>query len=985
MSSSVPACRNIYSVPPNKPFVDVLAEHLLSEYWQTPDALARLLVLVPTRRSVTSLRDTLLRRSGGKPLLLPRIQPIGEIDLELAMPDVLWAEEASARPDIPPAISSRQRVFELARLIEAFQRETGNGVAADQSVLMAQALGDLIDDLAREQVPYARLENLVEGELAEHWQKTLKFLRIITDIWPIRLKELRRVDAVDRRSRILRVLADHWAESPPDFPVIAAGTTGSIPATAYLLEVISRLPQGRVILPGLDKESDDVLWQAMRRAVSHPQWGMQQLLKNIGCAREDVGVLDAPSVEGAAKARMDFLSAVMMPAELSHRWREMHLPEGALDGISMVECEDEEEESLAIALMLRDALETPDQQVMLVTHDRALARRVAVLLRRYRLEVEDGGGLPLLNTPPAVLAMLILRAAEAQAPADILALLKHPLCSLGVSPDVKFKSVCEIELAFYRGIRSGETLREQVARIPALENFSREATTCLTRLANALEPVTALFERSRVKLPEAQATLVEAMERLAEAPDAAASERLWSGQAGHLLSREMADIYDHSGFLGEVEPAAFGLLLARLLARESFQPMHQSHPRIAILSPMDARMQHADMVILAGLNEGCWPPSPQSDPWMSRAMRESVGLQPYERQIGQAAHDFISLCAAPRVILTRAGKVGGSAAMASRWWLRLATVLEAFPPQVRQEFMAQGKQWNAWAEEFRVTEHRITLARPRPVPPLEVRPRQIYVSQVEKLMRDPYAFYARYILRLKPLEPIDKEPGMSEFGDAVHKALELFTKRYPEHLPEQAESELTGILETCFADIIHRVRAPSFWRRRLQKLVRDVVEVERTRRRALRYVVSEEPMEAPLALAEGPCVVKAHIDRIDYRRDGSVDIIDYKTGAVPENKDVRAGYTPQLTLEGWLLQEAGEKVDELLYWKVPSGSKGEPLIKAGGVKSDQAALIAEARAGLERLLNHYDRAETPYACLADTSTAPTHNDYEHLERMEEWR
>ena len=985
MLSASPACRNIYSAPPNKPFVDVLAEHLLTSYGQEPDTLARVLVLVPTRRSVTSLRDTLLRRSGGKPLLLPRIQPIGEIDLELAMPEVLWAEDAAARPEIPPAISPRQRVFELARLIEAFQRETGNGVAADQSVLMAQALGDLIDDLAREQVPYARLENLVEGELAEHWQKTLKFLHIITDIWPIRLKELRRVDAVERRSRILRVLADHWAESPPDFPVIAAGTTGSIPATAYLLEVISRLAQGQVILPGLDQESDDELWIAMQRAVSHPQWGMQQLLKKMGCPREDIGVLDTERVQGTPKTRMDFLNAVMMPAELSHRWREMHLPEGVLDGISMVECEDEDEESLAIALMLRDALEIPDQQVMLVTHDRALARRVAVLLRRYRLEVEDGGGVPLLNTPPAVLAMLILRAAEAQAPADVLALLKHPLCSLGVSPEVKFKSICEIELSFYRGIRSGETLREQVARIPALEQFSREATTCLTRLANALEPVVALFERVRVPLPEAQAALVEAMERLAEAPDAPASERLWSGQAGHVLSREMADIHDHSRFLGEVEPAALAPLFARLLARESFQPLHQSHPRIAILSPMDARMQHADMVILAGLNEGCWPPSPQSDPWMSRAMRESVGLQPYERQIGQAAHDFISLCAAPRVILTRARKISGSAAMASRWWLRLATVLEAFPADVRQEFMVRGRQWNVWAQEFRATEHRSTLSRPRPLPPLEARPRQVHVSQVEKLMRDPYAFYARYILQLKPLEPIDKEPGMAEFGNAVHQALEHFTKRYPEQLPEHAESELTGLVETCFADIIHRVRAPSFWRRRLQKLVREVIEVERSRRHALRYIESEKPLEAPLTLPQGPCIIKARIDRIDYRRDGSADIIDYKTGTVPTGKMVRAGYTPQLTLEGWLLQEAGQSVGELLYWKVPSGSKGEPLEKAGGDKSDKDALIAEARAGLERLLTYYDRAETPYACLADTPTAPTYNDYDHLERMEEWR
>lgn len=684
--------------------------------------------------------------------------------------------------------------------------------------------------------------------------------------------------------------------------------------------------------------------------------------------------------------RLAFLNAVMMPAELSHRWRELAFDASVLDGLAMVECEDEQEESQAIALMLRDALESPDTQAMLVTHDRALARRVAVLLRRYGLAVEDGGGHPLINTPAAVLAMLALRAAEAEAPAEVLALLKHPLCRLGASPEVKFKSVCEIELTFFRGMRTGETLAERVARIPALEEFSPDAATLMTRLTQALQPLVDLFQQSRVALPVAHKVLVEALERLAETPEEPGAARLWNEQSGHLLSQQLADIYDHSSYLGEVEPGTLGALFARLLSRETFQPVHATHPRLTILSPADARMQHADLVILAGLNEGCWPPAPQSDPWMSRAMRESIGLQPYERQIGQAAHDFLSLaCAAPRVILTRARKVAGSPTLASRWWLRLSTVLEAMPEEARAAFAAKGTMWLEWCEEFSAAERTESHDRPRPMPPASARPRTISVSQVERLMRDPYAFYAQCILRLRPLDPIDKEPGMAEFGNAVHAALERFARRYPEQLPANAEAELMAMIDASFAELIYRVKAPSFWRRRLQRIVQEVIALERGRRQLLLYIEAERPMETSLTLPSGPFTLKARLDRIDHLRGSGADIIDFKTGSVPSGRAVRAGLSPQLTLEGLLLQEAGLAVHQLLYWKVPAGTKPNPLEQAGGSSADPAQLIAEARDGLHRLLGWFERADTPYPCLADTSAALAHNDYDHLERMEEWR
>ncbi len=772
---------------------------------------------------------------------------------------------------------------------------------------------------------------------------------------------------------------------PPDFPVVAAGTTGSIPATARLLDVIARLPQGRIILPGLDQHSDDETCDAVRRAVSHPQYGLLQLLERMGCSRQTVIPLDLPEIAAVPEPRAEFLRAMMVPAELSHRWRAMSMQPEMLDGLTLVECEDEAEESQIIALMLRQALEAPDTKAMLVTHDRALARRVALLLRRYHLEVEDGGGYPLLATPVAVFAMLLLRAAEEQAPADVLALLKHPLCRLGVSAEMKSSAICQIELTLYRGICEAQTLSAQCEVLVSKGKVSADVLDVFSRLVSAIQPLLDLFAKPRAALPAMLSALVGAMEHLAAPAESPAEHRLWSGQDGHLLSSELADIHDHSAHLGEIEPGAFAALLATLLSRQSVQPIHHGHPRLTILSPMDARMQPADLVILAGLNEGCWPPAAQSDPWMSRAMREMIGLQPYERQIGQAAHDFSALCHAPRVMLTRARKVGGRHTLASRWWLRLHTVLETFPREVRQRITLESQQWRWWAEQFRATEHRDAITRPAPVPPLEARPRTISVSQVEKLIRDPYAFYARYILRLRPLDPIDKEPSELEFGNAVHKALELFVSRYPHTLPDHAEAELSVMLDTSFAEILRKVQAPTFWRRRMKAIVEEVLAAEHERRNTVQVIECEKKVETLLELPGGPFTVKARMDRVEHHLDGMVNIVDYKTGTVPSLKTVHAGYSPQLTLEGWLLEVSGYRVGDLVYWKIPAGKNSPAFTHVGKSSAEYTQLIDDARQGLLRLLTYFDQAETAYPCLADRPDAPKHNDYVHLQRLEEWQ
>ena len=212
-------------------------------------------------------------------MLLPAMRAIGDVDEdELALGEDDAAGAAAL--DCPPAIGDLERQLLLAQLIR--QWEAGRAGARSnqgQAVRLAGELARLIDQVQTARLDFAGLETLVEGDLAEHWQQTLRFLQIVTEAWPSLLASRHGIDPAERRNRMLGALTAHWQESPPEGPVIAAGSTGSVPATADLLAVVAGLPRGVVILPGLDSGLDDDSWAALGE--THPQFGMAQLLERL--------------------------------------------------------------------------------------------------------------------------------------------------------------------------------------------------------------------------------------------------------------------------------------------------------------------------------------------------------------------------------------------------------------------------------------------------------------------------------------------------------------------------------------------------------------------------------------------------------------------------------------------------------------------------------------------------------------------------------
>src|SRR5581483_1373561 len=635
-------------------------------------------------------------------------------------------------------------------------------------------LARLIDDLAIARLEFDSVAGIVPEDHARYFQLTLDFLRIAAEQWPKYLSEQGLADVARRRDELLRAEAERLKSAVPEGPVIAAGSTGSIPATAALLKAITQIEQGFVVLPGLDQSLDEASWQAVGMETSdglgsswnHPQFGLKQLLNSLGVGRADVVPL--AEATSALKARGQLVSEALRPAVTTDRWSGFVLPEigAALADVDFIVGRNEQEEALAVAVAVRQALEKPDARVAVVTPDRTLARRIAAELRRWKIEADDSAGAPLALLPPGIFARLVAEAVLAEGdPVKLLALLKHPFAAFGMDRFDCRRAARNLEIALFRGRRLPGGL---AALIPALAASRKEredgkehvplarrrlrddewraAEWLVEKIVAVLGPMEARLRAGPVSAAEAAALLRDALSGAAAGKDGD-DELLWTSNGGAALLRILDGLSEGGRELvlaGEDVPD----FLAALLADAAVTRPAGADPRVSIFGTLEARLQSADLLVMAGLDEGVWPSAPRTDPWLSRAMRAAIGLAPPERRIGQAAHDFVENFGAPRVIVSRAEKRNGAPTVPSRWLQRLTALAgeDAMAPA-----RARGDVHVGLARELDDVPIPRPVRRPRPTPPVAARPRSLSITEIETLVRDPYAIYARRVLRLEEL------------------------------------------------------------------------------------------------------------------------------------------------------------------------------------------------------------------------------------------
>jgi ATP-dependent helicase/nuclease subunit B len=961
---------NLFALPPGVDFPAALVAGLIERMdRQPPEAMARVQLYLNTSRMLRRVRSE-FDRHGAR--LLPQLRLVSALGLA---PD----------PGVPAAVSSLRRRLELTQLVAEFvgrQPDFSPGAGAFE---LAQSLADLLAEMQIEGVAPAALERLDVAEHARHWQRSLQFVQIVARYFA----EESPPDPEARLRKTIEALAMRWAAMPPRDPVIVAGSTGSRGATSLLIQTVARLDNGAVVLPGFDFEMPEFGWNSLDSGEfpceDHPQFRFLSLTRALNVTPAHVRPWHARKPPSQARNRL--VSLALRPAPITDQWMRdgktlTDLPEAA-EGMTLIEAANPRTEAQCIALILRHAAED-GTRAALVTPDRLLARRVTAALDRWGIIPDDSAGQPLSLSPPGRFLRHVAGLIGTKITTEALfVLLKHPITATGGGtrgPHLLFTRDLELHLR-----RHGPAFPDADALLAWANRRTEPERIAWARWLGAA--ITGLEMYREAPLSACIETHISLAETLSSGPfGSVAASGLWQKEAGKEAAHVIDELRREAAHGGSFAPADYTALITRLLQAGSVRQTEASHPQIKILGTLEARAQGADLVILGGMNEGVWPDMPPPDPWLSRKMRLDSGLLLPERRIGLAAHDFQQAIAAQRVVITRALRDTDAENVPSRWLNRLKNLLNGLPdvggPEALANMRARGQSWIQTAVSLDIP--RLSLApatRPSPRPPSSVRIRELPVTAIKTLIRDPYAIYAKRILRLRPLDPLRRAPDAKMRGNVLHKIIEDFVKERPECEAQSAAQE--RLIQTAERVLDAEVPWPTerrLWLARISRLSAAFVVAEADRSLRGVPVILEE--KGSISLPNVAFTLTATPDRIDLLNDGSTHIFDYKSTTLP-SAEVMKAYDKQLLLEAVMVEQGGFSA------LGPRAVSGYSYVRLGGEGGERtmvydADLVSETWTKTKVLISKYLEEKTGFTSRRAVQLSSERGEFDHLARYGEW-
>lgn len=989
----------LYAIAAHRGFADALVAGLIPRYSEPGFGLARLTLLLPSQRAVRTVTEAFVRLSGAG-LLLPRMAVVGDLDLDETLGPLL---DPLGSVDVPPAADPVRRWLRLADLL---QGELGDAAPRGPALLrqafeLARTMDRLlVEGIAPEELLAERVLGVV-GEQASHWQASIRTFARVQLRWLAELEARGEIDAPARRNALFELTARRWRQRPPAHPVVAAGVTSASPALAGLLRVIAEIPDGAVILPDLDLALDRSVWDDLGvagapeaagdppigrdDAVTHPQYHLKLLLNRMGVARDEVEPWHRSGLAAAEPARSRAISNLFLPPAASARWVKLKADDRRLSGVRLMESAHAEEEAQAIAVLIREALEMPERRVALVTPDRALAARVVAHLGRWNIVADDTAGQPLPLTTAGRLFLLLAELAGTEAaPVPLVAMLSHPLVGhpdggeAGEGPAGPGWNGDRADWLSHAR-RLDKALRGPRPE-PGLGHIRRVAAE---RKDEAFAGWWAAVERLITPLlGPAEIGLASALDILADAGERLSGGRIWGGAEGRSLAQFVEQTRAAARDVGTMlAPADLATALRDAMERVAVRPAWGGHPRVAIYGVIEARMSRADLVICGGLIEGTWPGAASPDALLAPAVLRALGVPGADFRVGLAAHDLAAALGAPEVVLSHARRDASGPAIASRFVLRVQAMLgDALLKEHRETeavFRAAG------------LDDRPQVApppRPAPCPTPAQRDVPIAVTALDRLRGDPYQFYASEILRLRQWDGLDDEPSAAWKGTAVHAILEAWHKQGGA-LEPIARAELAKMSA-------HPLVRGLWWPRLAAGLTWIEKQIAQQKGEGRAVLVSEAKGD----LTYRGIKLKGRADRIDRLSDGTLAVVDYKTGGPPTARRVEQGFALQLGLIGLMAQQgafagvSGEPT-RFEYWSLRKSAKGEnqfgdcsePVLegsKKSGIPRDE--FLSTTEYYLTDAIERWIKGNEPFTARLNPDL-PTYADYDHLMRLDEWQ
>lgn len=957
----------VFAVPLGVDFPKALVDGLIKRTkGAPPEALARVQVIVNTRRMARRMRALF---DVGPPVLLPQVTMITQ-------PGETWN-----LGNIPEAVPPLKRRLELVQLVTALLDSRPDLAPRSSIYDLADSLAKLMDEMHGEGVSPEAFDHLDVTDHSGHWANILSFLGIIRDYF----SEDAAPDPEARQRRVIEALIASWQMSPPKHPVILAGSTGSRGTTQILMQAVARLPQGAVILPGFDGDMHTDIWHRLLDAPpseDHPQYRFASLMEALDLRPGDIQPWT--DTQPDVPDRNAVLSLALRPAPVTDQW----LVEGpkltgiepAMQDVTLVEAPSQRLEALTIAMRLRKAAED-GQTAALITPDRTLTRQVGAALDRWDILPDDSAGVPLHRSTPGRFLRHIADLLHCPLSVEILlTILKHPITHSDRDRGPHLRLTRELELH----------LRDNGPPFPGAANFQTWAAGIKDPLAPGwVDWLVANF--CHEPLPE-EMDLQALTDRhialslhISRGSTGADYGRIWQDDEGRQAHKTVSNLAENAKFGGSMRPVDYGALFYSILSSEQVRSARDPHPNIMIWGTLEARVQGADLLILSGLNEGSWPEAPSPDPWLNRDMRRQLGLLLPERRVGLSAHDFQQAAATKEVWLTRCIRSEDAQTVPSRWLNRLENLLSGLPDQGGRDALGQmkarGQAWISMAGALEEPQDIPAATRPSPCPPVHARPTKLSVTQIKTLIRDPFAIYARKVLKLRPLNPLMSGPDALKRGIALHKALENFVRDTRNDPSAVTVDRLMSELGQVLSEQVPWAEARLMWEAKVGKVAQRFIEGEVDRRSLATPTLFETRGKAELPNLG--FTLTAEADRIDVDAGGQLHIYDYKTGVLP-TESVQTHFDKQLLLEAAIAERSGfgtlppSPVARAVFIGLGSDRKSEIPAPLDAEPPD------EVWKEFYKLISVYYRPNQGFTSRRALQKSTHSGDYDHLARYGEW-
>lgn len=909
---------NVFQIDSSENFLDQLIDGIKSRFH--PEEISKLLIILPSQRSCRLLEKKLIQASGRDSLVLPKIIPVGSLQ------DTLEFEIYEKLKNIPNSLGIIEAKFLLSSLI---RKETTN-LSQKELIEISSGLLRLVSKFEKEDKDISHIKNTMLGDVPEHVEQMVGYLKLISTSWPKKLSSINKTTPITRRNLFIKALSEKWKSSTPNYPVIIAGSTGSFSTTRILIKTISDMPQGNVILQGVSDIHG-------KPSETSPAFQLNRLLDFLEKSPNEIKYWTT-SLE-----KQNILANILLDKNTN---------DSNIENMEYIECESSYEEALLISIKIRELLAKQYSNIGVVTSNKSLRHKIQNLLKTWNIYAELSDGKALTSTDHFTLLINIFRASYNRfSPESLLNVIKNHLCT-SFPNDL----ASDLEIKYLRGIRKYRDL----AHLTAIIKDAQDVVEALEGLSKNYIALESIIEKKYASIKEILQALLSTAESLSE------KTILWHSEIGNevytTLHELISELPDSKIYIGEFEN-----IIKNLLAEKNIFISNESEPKVQILTPIESRLLDFDYLIISSLNEKYWPEHPEIDPWISASSYTNLGFPGKQVKVGQSARDLLLLIQNKNILMTRSANENNTPQVTSRWitkietWAKTKGLLDKIKPQ--------NHYLKDWARKLNRPDIFSQTVKPEPKPPADLRPTTLSVTQIEKLMRDPYSVYAKKILNLKPLEPLDKKPNQLEFGNYVHYALDMFNK---------TSEDLMTIWRKVLN--IHNPVAKKIWTPRFEKIAKWISEYEGMIRQT-HNIETEIQFSAKIS---DNFTLTAKADRVERSKSGNdVNIIDFKTGSIPTQTDIKNGYSPQLTLEALLIKNENKNsnIEGIIYIQLGSGKKIGHTTK---VQGDIEEILEATKNGIKELVSKYMDPSTAYLICPNPDKAPTYNEFEHLERLEEF-